>query len=281
MDYIELSCKLSPYSDDFADLLMYELGEAGFDSFETQKPVCKAYIPADNFSETALKNIAFLNNNPFGKIEYQAKQIESQNWNAVWESSYEPVKVENKCIVLAPFHPNEEGYEYTILIEPKMSFGTGHHETTWLMLNNMYEMDFDGKSVADCGCGTGVLAVFAAMKKAKSVFAFDIDDWASENTIENAEKNHISCITAQKGGMETLKEQTYDVLLANINKNILIMEMPKLANALKTGGQILMSGFYDCDIEAIDSAAQQYGLSFQWKKHKNKWSVCAFTKNNA
>jgi len=278
MDYVEISCKLTPFSEDFSDLLSYELGEAGFDSFETKKPFCKAYIVAENYSETLLDSIEFLKDNPFGKVEYEVNHIESQNWNAVWESSYEEVRVENKCIVLAPFHEIEEGYDYTIFIEPKMSFGTGHHETTWLMLNNMYDIDFNGKTVADCGCGTGVLAVFAAMKGADSVFAFDIDDWASENTYENAEKNNISSITAVQGGMETLKDHKFDILLANINRNILIMEMANLSNALKPGGQILMSGFYDVDIAFIEEEANKYSLQFEWKKHKNKWSVCSFKK---
>lgn len=278
MDYIELSCKLSPYSTDFADLLIYELGEIGFDSFETAQPFCKAYINVDNFDADIIKKLDFLHENPFGSIEYEINEIKSQNWNEQWESSYKPVEVGNKCAVIATFHEPIPNVEYTIEIEPQMSFGTGHHETTWLMIDSIYDMDVTGKSVADCGCGTGVLAIFACLKKAKEAFAFDIDEWASTNTLDNAKRNGVDNISAVKGGMETLKGKTFDLLFANINKNILIMEMKKMSEALNIGGQILMSGFYDTDIEAIADSAKKEGLQFEWKKHKNKWSICSFVK---
>lgn len=274
MDYIEVLIDLEQNKHIAEDIVIAYLSVQDFESFCTEGNILSAYIQEDNYNEDTF--IALMRKEKI--VDYKINFIKRQNWNEQWEKSFQPVNVDNKCIVRADFHEPQPKIEYDIIINPKMSFGTGHHETTYLMVQSMLDLDFEGKSVADCGCGTGVLAIFAAMKGAEFVFAFDIDDWAIENTIENIRVNNISELKADVGGVELLEGLEFDILLANINKNILLASMDYFVNALKPGGAILFSGIYEHDIADLKACACGKGLKFVSFSENNKWVCCTFVK---
>lgn len=269
MDYVELSCSLQYFDQQVIEILIAELGEFGFESFQETEKGLFAYIPVNQFEEQKIEELPVqLADN---MIEYSYQTIESKNWNEEWEKDYPPVIIENKCIIKAPFHKNLPEATYVITIEPKMSFGTGHHETTLLMVQMMLHFDFTNKTVLDIGCGTGVLAILASKAGAKSVFAADIDTWAYENTVDNIDENKCENIETFMGGMDVLPEIKFDVILANINRNILIENMNKYAISLKSGGEIFFSGIYKRDTEMLVNAGKGYNLALQQYMEKNNW----------
>lgn len=266
--YIEYNFKISPLQPT-SDILIAELGEAGFESFAENEEGILAYIQKTDWNTDIIENIDILNNDLF-QIEYQFKEIEQENWNATWEQNFNPIQVDEKCVVRAPFHDAPK-VEFDIVIEPKMSFGTGHHETTHMMLQHILDHDFNGKSVLDMGSGTGVLAILATMKGATRIDAIDIDNWCYLNAKENVVRNNCEQINVYEGDSSLLVDQKYDVIIANINRNILLTDIPKYAQCLNKNGMLFLSGFYRGDIPLISSKCAEVSLKFEKKIKKNNW----------
>ncbi|MCK0160373.1 50S ribosomal protein L11 methyltransferase [Allomuricauda sp. F6463D] len=268
MVYLEYDFKIAPLQP-ATDILIAELGELGFESFVENETGLLAYILKSEWQENGLKDL-FVFQDPNIEIVWSSKEIEQQNWNAEWEKNFHPIKVGDRCMVRAPFHAAVE-VDFDIVIEPKMSFGTGHHETTHMMLQHILDNDFSGKSVLDMGCGTGVLAILAKKKGAGDVDAIDIDEWCFLNTQENIERNACDDIKAYQADSGLLEGKQYDVILANINRNILLEDIPIYAKSLKKGGSLFLSGFYFDDLDAISSKCAIYGLEFEKNLEKNSW----------
>src|ERR1035437_4318125 len=222
MNYLSLEFSLEGKIADAQELAIAILSEVGFESFTDENNHFAAYIQEELYSQEAINEVLPVIWNAIGETNYTINEIPTQNWNQQWESNFEPVIVDSHCIVKAPFHQIEKSYDYEIIIEPKMSFGTGHHETTQLVLSEILATDCKDKTVVDCGCGTGVLAILAKMKGAGKTKAFDVDQWCYENTIENAERNNASDIIVECKGIESIADETYDIIIANINRNILL-----------------------------------------------------------
>lgn len=255
---------------------MAELGELEFESFVEEKDRLLAYIKKEDWSETILSEVSILKNPEF-EIEFTYKEIEQENWNETWEQNFEPIQVLEKCRVRAPFHESLN-VEYDIIIEPKMSFGTGHHETTQMMLQYILESDFTGKSVLDMGCGTGVLAILAELKGASEVVAIDIDNWSYLNTLENVERNNCKKIKVLEGDSNLLGETKYEIILANINRNILLQDIPVFGECLNSGGLLFLSGFYAEDIPLISDKGSSASLAFQNNLENGRWVAAKFVK---
>lgn len=277
MNYIELKYP-KPADEITSDLLVSDLGEAGFESFSEDELFISAYIPEKDFLLENLFDLAPLKKfYDDGVLEINL--IEDQNWNAVWESNYPPVLIANRCFVRAPFHEPDPKAEFNILIKPKMAFGTAHHETTELMTELLLETDVAGKVVLDMGCGTGVLAILASMKGAERITAIDFDEWAYKNSLENVEVNSIENIEVLMGDAEKINtSEKFDLILANINKNTLLKDLNVYASALKGDGQLFLSGFYDSDLEDISKKAMENGLIFDSSRTKNKWTAAVYLK---
>ncbi|MEO9894542.1 50S ribosomal protein L11 methyltransferase [Aurantibacter sp.] len=275
-NYVEYSFQINPVQPG-AEILMAELGERNFESFVEQENGLLAYIQKSDWSETILEGVAILENSEF-QISFESKEIEQENWNVTWESNFEPIQVENRCRVRAPFHEKLD-FEYDIVIEPKMSFGTGHHETTQMMLRFVLENDFNEKSILDMGSGTGVLAILAEMHGATAVDAIDIDNWCYLNAIENVERNNCEHIKVYEGDASLLVTvDKYDTVLANINRNILLQDIPTYANVLKSGGALFLSGFFSEDIPLISDKCQECGMVFQNSLKNGEWVAAYFIK---
>ena len=266
--YIEYNFTVAPLQP-ASDILIAQLGEIGFDSFVENEEGVQAYILKDLWKEDSVKDVQILTNENFN-ISYDFKEIEQQNWNSEWEKNFEKIVVEDICTVRAPFH-EKPNTEFDIDIEPKMSFGTGHHETTHMMLQHILEHDFKGKSVLDMGSGTGVLAILAAMKNAGSVDAIDIDNWCYLNAVENKERNNCNQINVFEGDVSLLKDQKYNIIIANINRNILLADIPSYAKCLTKDGILFLSGFYKEDIPVITEKCNEVGLKFEKNLEKNNW----------
>ncbi len=266
--YIEYSFKVTPLQP-ASDILIAELGEVGFESFVESEEGVLAYIQKKDWNEGILENLQILDNPQF-QVAHIIKEIEQENWNATWESNFNPIQVGDQCSVRAPFHKKSEA-KYDIVIEPKMSFGTGHHETTHMMLQHILEHEFEGKSVLDMGSGTGVLAILAAMRGARPVDAIDIDHWCYLNAKENVERNQHAHINVLEGDSTKLESRKYDIIIANINRNILLQDIPVYANCLTENGVLFLSGFYEKDIEMISEKCIEVGLRFEKKLEKNNW----------
>jgi len=272
MNYVAVHFKKTSGSLDAQvarEILVAELGAVGFESFTETAEGVSAYIQDQDWKEGILDEIQILNSEEV-RFDVNKEWIEQVNWNEEWEKNFEPIRVQERVSVRAPFHENP-GLEYDIVIEPKMSFGTGHHETTHLMLEHLLEIDLAGKSVLDMGCGTGILAIFAELRGALAVDAIDIDPWCYENSVENAARNSCEKIEVFEGDARLLKEQKYDVIIANINRNILLDDMESYVKCLNQGAVLLLSGFYVDDVEQIDKCAAELGLKLAGEKVKNRW----------
>lgn len=274
MNYVELNCSLPEGEANFAEMIMAALGELGFESFVENVNGLLAYIPAPDFDVSVLNNQELW---PEGSTpSYTWQIIEDQNWNAVWESNFEPVIIDGRCMVRAPFHPKSNEVEFDIEIEPKMSFGTAHHETTAQIISLLLNTDVKGKTVLDMGCGTGVLAILAAMKGATEITAIDNDEWAYRNSLENTEKNNLPHISVYQGDAAMLKGKHFDILIANINRNILLNDMHHYRKCMTPGSILMMSGFYTQDVEAITTLAKELGLRFTGQTEQNNWATASF-----
>ena len=252
-----------------SEILIAELGEKAFESFTETETGIDAFVQKDLWDATILDDVFILQSSEF-TINYTFEEIEQVNWNEEWEKNFEPIEVDGKCHVRAPFHPKTEA-EFDIVIEPKMSFGTGHHETTHMMIQHLLEMDVNGLKTLDMGCGTAILAILAEMKGAQPIDAIDIDNWCYLNSIENAERNNCRHITVYEGDAALLKGKKYDLIIANINRNILLNDMQSYADCLNPSGTILFSGFYEEDIPFIDSSCIEKGLTYIKKFQRNNW----------
>ncbi|MCM4159845.1 50S ribosomal protein L11 methyltransferase [Antarcticibacterium flavum] len=274
-NYIEYQFLIEPLQP-ASEILIAELGYAGFESFVENEDGITAYIPAEEVDEEILAGIHILHSNEFN-ITYSTKEIEQVNWNIEWEKNFTPIIVDDQCSVRAPFHEQPET-EYDIVIEPKMSFGTGHHATTHMMLQFILKNEWEGKKVLDMGCGTGVLAILAEMRGAKEIDAIDIDNWCYQNTLENVERNNCELISVYEGGAELLEGRSYDSIIANINRNILLDQIPLYSECLSPGGKLFLSGFYTEDIPAIEEKCKEQGFKMQEQLVRENWTALSFVK---
>lgn len=259
-----------------SEILIAELGEKAFESFIETETGVSAFVQKDLWSENILEDIQILENPEF-KIEYTFEEIEQVNWNEEWEKNFEPIDVDGKCHVRAPFHEKTNA-EFDIVIEPKMSFGTGHHETTHMMIQHLLETDLVGKKTLDMGCGTAILAILAEMKGAQPIDAIDIDNWCYLNSIENAERNNCKHISVYDGDASLLEGKKYDIIIANINRNILLNDMQQYVDCLNENGILFLSGFYTEDIPVISESCTSKGLTYVKQFERNNWVALKFKK---
>ena len=285
MKYIEVTITLDPL-DPYRDLLVDALGNEGpYDSFVETSDGLKAYVPADQFDEEWLMSaIDELSQSSTLNTQLSIQEMPDKNWNEEWEKQHQPVLVEagngTKIWVRAPFHEHRSDVDYEIEIEPKMSFGTAHHATTHMMLSYLAELPLEGLRVLDMGCGTAVLGILAKMRGAAYVEGIDIDEWAYNNAIENVQRNGVE-MTIRIGDASLLAESPgmYDLIIANINRNILLHDMPAYAAVLNPGGTLLLSGFYENDIPALRLHAESLGMHLQQTKSRQSWAALLLTKD--
>jgi ribosomal protein L11 methyltransferase len=276
MNYIELVFTLITDEDFHQDLLIGTLGEIGFDTFEETDFGFKAYIESSKFIQEELNN-QLTDFHDLFSFSYEVNLIPQKNWNEVWESNFEPIEIKDQVYVRANFHPVKPEFKYEIVIDPKMAFGTGHHQTTAMIMEYLLETDVKGKDILDMGCGTGILAILASKLGAKDLIAIDNDEVCYESTLENSQLNHIQNIEALCGSKEAIPDQEFDIILANINRNILIDQMAEYATVLKPEGYIFFSGFYeDPDLEIINEEARRHGLKYISHKKKAQWVAAKF-----
>jgi ribosomal protein L11 methyltransferase len=256
------------------EILIAELGYAGFESFVETPDGVIAYIQERDHLASVLESIYILSSEEF-KITYSFETIEQTNWNAEWEKNFNPIVVGDQCAIRAPFHDPFD-VKYDIIIEPKMSFGTGHHETTHMMIEHILASNFMNKSVLDMGCGTGVLAILAMKKGAPFVEAIDIDNWCYLNSLENISRNDCDQITVLEGDASLLDSKQFDVIIANINRNILLNDLSTYVACLNENASLFLSGFYDSDCALIESSCQNLGLKLEKKRTRNNWVALKF-----
>ncbi|WP_075344161.1 50S ribosomal protein L11 methyltransferase [Tenacibaculum agarivorans] len=273
--YIEYSFSVTP-KEPATEILIAELGSVGFESFVENETGVLAYIQKKDWRKDIIDDLFILNSTEF-QIAYTQHEVTQTNWNEEWEKNFEPIQVDEIVSIRAPFHENPN-LSYDIVIEPKMSFGTGHHETTHMMIQHLISLDLEGKKVLDMGCGTGVLAIFAEMKGANPIDAIDIDNWCYINSIENVERNSCHNITVFEGDAELLSGRTYDVIIANINRNILLKDMETYINCLNEKGILLLSGFYKEDIPIINEETSKYGIKLDHTIERNNWVSLKYVK---
>ena len=274
MNYIQYTITVSP-QEPGSDILIALLADFGFESFTQNETNLDAYIQDELENESLVKDLNFED----FTFSYTRTEIPKTNWNEEWEKNFSPVYVDDLVCVRAHFHDKSINVKHDIVITPKMSFGTGHHDTTWLVSKTMFSLDFKNKSVLDMGCGTGILAILAKLLGATKLLGIDIDDWSIENSIENAEINDCSKIEFKKGDATLLpKQETFDIILANINKNILKQDLPNYFLCLKKDGHLLLSGFFQADVEELKNLAQAIGFDFIESYLKNEWAVIKLKK---
>ncbi len=259
---------------EFSEILMAEIGEVGFDTFMETDDGFEAYVEKEKYDKELLQSIKEKYLQQTALVFYQDR-IEKQNWNEEWEKNYEPIIVDDRCLIRADFHKIEKKYPYEIIITPKMSFGTGHHQTTYLMIKNQLDIDHKNKRVMDAGCGTSILSVMAVKLGAREVEAFDIDEWSVSNGKENIEVNGCNNIVHQQLGKlsDFTFEGKFDIILANINKNVLLDEMELYKNLLQPNGLLLLSGFYTSDITDLLREANPLGLQEVRRDEKEAWAA--------
>ena len=273
--YIAYDFNVSP-KDPATEMLIAQLGHIGFESFVENENGVVAYIQKKDWNSNKVEALYLLNSNEFD-ITFKYSEIEQTNWNKEWEKNFNPIQVNGQVSIRAPFHENPF-LNFDIVIEPKMSFGTGHHETTHMMVQHLLALDLKNKKVLDMGCGTGILAIFAEMKGAQPTDAIDIDSWCYQNAIENVQRNGCKHITVLEGDSSLLKGKEYDLVIANINRNILLSDMKIYTDCLSENGVLLLSGFYKDDIAIIESEVIKHGLVLDKMIHKNNWVALKYMK---
>ena len=281
-EYIEVSIRIEPYSDENAEILMAELEELPFESFESENPYLKCYLPKDEYNAQMLRlALSGLEADSFRVTDFSARLIPATNWNALWESNFTPIVVDGKCTVKASFHKGLKKTRFNITIDPKMAFGTGHHQTTYLMCRALlqHEASVRGKIIMDMGCGTAILAILAAKMGAAHTYGIDIDAVAAVSAFDNARLNRVSRhVETYCGDASLLQMGKYDVLLANINRNILIQDIPTYSRSLRKGGLLFVSGFYTEDLPMIRGVAEACGLVFTESDSMDNWCRAGFRK---
>ena len=273
--YIAYDFIVSP-KEPATEMLIAQLGYIGFESFVENENGVVAYIQKKEWNSDKVEDLYLLNSNEFD-ITFNHSEIEQTNWNKEWEKNFNPIQVNGQVSIRAPFHENPS-LNFDIVIEPKMSFGTGHHETTHMMVQHLLALDLKNKKVLDMGCGTGILAIFAEMKGAQPTDAIDIDSWCYQNSLENVQRNGCKHITVLEGDSSLLKGKEYDVVIANINRNILLSDMKIYTDCLSENGVLLLSGFYKEDISIIESEVIKYGLVLDKMIQKNNWVALKYMK---
>ncbi len=266
-NYLEFNFKINPPKP-WSEILMAELIEVGFDSFTEETDGILGYVQKDLLKEEELKNLEIFKNQEV-KIEYSFSEMPNINWNEEWEKNFDPINIEDKVLIRAEFHESGN-FEHEIIIQPKMSFGTGHHATTYLMIQQMLDMDFKNKKVLDMGCGTSVLAIFAKQNGAGETLAIDIDEWSVENSIENAARNNVE-FKIEQGTADNLGKENFDIILANINRNILISDILVYEKVLNKGGQLLLSGLCFFDVDDILDVCTENNLVLEKKIQREEW----------
>ena len=277
MEYQKITIRLTPACATASEVMMAQMGDLGYESFVETPDGFEAYIPTPAFDPEALAGL-----DPMVEgvgYRWQAETIADQNWNKVWEQNFfEPIVIGGKCQIRSTFHKPIADTEYEIIINPQMAFGTGHHQTTELMITFLADMDLHGQSVLDMGCGTGILGIFASMRGAAHVHGIDIDTWCRDNSLDNIALNSIGNMTVAVGDASAIDPQArYDTILANINRNILLADMPRYAAALAPGGTLLLSGFYADDVPMLRDAARQLGLELADSRQKDSWTALKLT----
>ncbi len=277
MNYIAYSFS-NPDNEALKDMFVELLGSIGFDSFMDEDDGFAAYCREDAFDENAVTEL--LEMPQFQNINIIKKEIiPDQDWNETWEASYEPVVINNICRIRAPFHQPDSQYKYDLLIEPKMSFGTAHHETTASIIKMMLDTDFSGREVLDMGSGTGVLAILAKKLGASTTVAIDNDEWAYRNALDNVRMNDTDDIIVEFGDASSLNDRHFDIILANINRNILLRDMKEYVKCLNDNGMIFFSGFYQADLSLIAKEAESLGLTYSKHSVEKEWTAAMFVKN--
>jgi len=278
MKYLEFSFRTTPCTEVVNDVLSAVLAEVGFESFVEQPEGLLAYIQQSLYDEASVASAIDDFPIPDTTIDYTYTEAEDKDWNEEWEKNFfQPIVIGNRCVIHSTFHHDVPQAEYDIAINPQMAFGTGHHETTSLVIGELLDSELEGKTVLDMGCGTSILAILARMRGASSCTAIDIDDWCVRNSIENIELNNVDQIDVCLGDAAILADKgPFDVVIANINRNILLADMQHYVARMKEGATLLMSGFYVDDIPLIKAEAERLGLTFVGYKEKNRWTVTTF-----
>ncbi|MGM0496541.1 MAG: 50S ribosomal protein L11 methyltransferase [Bacteroidota bacterium] len=284
MDTIEVQCTIHHNNQEkrqISDILVAQLAELGYYSFIDTDEGIKAYIEEKNFDHN---DIICLPISPIFQdiLEVNYRAIKNKNWNEEWEKNFSPVKINDQCIVRAPFHETDKNYPHEIIIEPKMSFGTGHHATTNLMIQELLPIKLKNLKILDIGCGTGILSILASQKNAKEIWAIDNDEWAYNNTTENIKKNNAEDVNVIHGDAKSIpKNLQFDLILANINRNILLKDIPAYAQHLKNKGTLIISGIYTNDLKKIIDKAKNHKLSLKHHNEQNSWIAARFIKNSS
>ena len=274
-DYLEYRFTVYP-KNPWEDILLSQLQQLPFDSFLTTEEGLNAYLPKKQDKESLLDSVVLLNHESV-QIEFTVTEIPPENWNAKWESEFQPIFVGSDCVIRADFHESQ-GKTYELIINPKMSFGTGHHPTTHMMMEFVLEETLSDKTVLDMGCGTGVLGILASKKGTRAIDAMDSDAWCVENTIENAKTNGCKNIRSSQAAILESTRATYDAIFANINRNVLLEQIPSYGQALKVGGSLFLSGFYKNDVNFLQQSCQKENLTLISTKEKEQWCALKFIK---
>ncbi len=281
MDYTAINFNITPFSEEIADILIATMSSIGYEGFQYTDTGFTAYITCEQFEEERIQKLEILQSLAVDyQIDWNFSVLQDRDWNLEWEKNFTPIVVDNRILIRAGFHPTIPGIDYDIIIEPKMSFGTGHHPTTTLMLETLLDFSgqMKGKRVLDMGCGTGILSILAAKLGASTVTGIDIDEWSYRNARENIENNQLQNIQIKIGNAGLLeKEKEFDFILANINRNILLTDMPFYERCLKDGGILIMSGFYTQDLPSIRQKAAELGMTYGDQKMKQNWVAVSFT----
>ena len=278
MDYQKVTIEITPFQDWLRDILNAQLADVGFDSFTELENGFEAFIPEKDYLEENVNSVLNAFNEDYS-FNVKSEFIKDQNWNKEWEKNFfKPLIIGGECMIRAPFHTEYPNAEYEIVIEPNMAFGTGNHETTATIIESILQNNVTGKTILDMGCGTGILSILASMKGAKHITAIDIDKWSYEGTLENAQLNTIQNIDVHLGDASLLGDKTFDLIFANIHKNVLLNDMQAYYNVLNKGGTLIMSGFYTEDIPDIKAKAESLGMKDAGFVEKNNWTAHSFFK---
>ena len=278
LDTLELTVNLTP-KDPWSELIIAELSELGFDGFLNTETGIQAYAPASVDLDAILSQTSLAHNDHF-QFSLEKQIIPHQNWNAQWEADFHPVCVEEYATILAPFHNKTLGKGLVVEIQPQMSFGTGHHQTTWMMTKALFELQEIPAKVLDMGAGTGVLAIVAEKLGAQEILAVDIEQWSAENATENAQRNRCERITSVCGGIEAIEGKKFGLIIANINKNVLKAQIEKYAVGLEANGTLLLSGFFSSDVDELVTFCQDFGLKVEKELAKDEWAGLQLRKTN-